>query len=116
VTFFFEIKNEMFSQHEGKPLRLHAKESWMWIQRQLFHWPSLIFYESIASCDVQSVVDYEEVTLVEVNPQRKSKTSCKEFKYDLVLNLIHLKKFFKTKIKYCTSNKPIDYIFRSTML
>jgi hypothetical protein len=85
----------------------------MW---QLFHWPSLIFYESIASSDVQSVVDYEEVTLVEVNPQSKSKTSCKEFKYDLVLNLIHLEKKLKTQIKYCTSNKPIDYISRSTML
>jgi hypothetical protein len=85
----------------------------MW---QLFHWPSLIFYESIASCDVQSVVDYEEVTLVEVNPQSQSKTSSKEFKYILVLNLIHLEKNFKTQIKYCTSNKPIDYISRSTML
>ncbi len=116
MTFFFEIKNEMFSQHEGKPLRLHAKASWMWIQKQLFHWPSLIFYESIASCDVQSVVDYEEVTLVEVNPQRKSKTSCKEFKYDLVLNLIHLEKNLKTQIEYCTSNKPIDNISRSTMV
>ncbi len=85
----------------------------MW---QLFHWPSLIFYESIASCDAQSVVDYEEVTLVEVNPRSKSKTSCKEFKYDLVLILIHLEKNLKTQIKYCTSNKPIDYISRSTML
>jgi hypothetical protein len=81
----------------------------MW---QLFHWPSFIFYESIASCDVQSVVDYEEVTLVEVNPQSKSKTSCKEFKYDLVLNITHLEKNLKTQIKYCTSNKPIDYISR----
>ncbi len=75
------------------------------------------FYESIASCDVQSVVDYEEVTLVEMNPQSKSKTtSCKEFKYDLVLNLTHLEKILKTQIKYYTSNKPIDYISTSTML
>jgi hypothetical protein len=81
----------------------------MW---QLFHLPCLIFYESITSCDVQSVVDYEEVTLVEVNTQSKNKTSCKEFKYDLVLNLIYLEKFFKRKTKCCTSNKPIDYISR----
>jgi hypothetical protein len=79
----------------------------MW---QLFHLPCLIFYESIASCDVQSVVDYEEVTLVEVNPQSKNKTSWKEFKYDSVLNLIYLEKIFKRQIKYCTSNKLIDYI------
>jgi len=30
--------------------------------------------------------------MVEVNPQSKIKTSCKEFKYDLILNLIHLEK------------------------
>jgi hypothetical protein len=52
-----------------------------------------------------------------MNPQSKSKTtSCKEFKYDLVLNLTHLEKILKAQIKYYTSNKPIDYISTSTML
>jgi hypothetical protein len=54
--------------------------------------------------------------MVEVNPQSKIKTSRKELKYDLILNLIHLEKKSKTQIKYCTSTKPIDYILRLTML
>ncbi len=36
--------------------------------------------------------------MVEVNPQSKIKTSCKEFKYDLMLNLIRLKKIKKKKL------------------
>jgi transposase-like protein len=30
--------------------------------------------------------------MVELNPQRQIKTSCKEFRYDLILNLIHFEK------------------------
>jgi hypothetical protein len=36
--------------------------------------------------------------MVEVNTQSKIKTSCTEFKYDLMLNLIHLEKTKKHKL------------------
>ncbi len=47
--------------------------------------------------------------MVEVNPQSKIKTSCKEFKYDLILNLIHLEKIKKHKlnIAYSTNQQTI---------
>jgi hypothetical protein len=50
--------------------------------------------------------------MVEVNPQSKIKTSCKEFEYDLIVNLIHFETILKIQIKYWTSNKPIDYTLR----
>ncbi len=35
MTSIFEIKNDFFSQHQGKPLRLHVKAGWMWIQKHV---------------------------------------------------------------------------------
>jgi len=37
----------------------------------------------------------KKLTRVEVNPQNKIQISCKEFKYDLILNLIHIERKLK---------------------
>ncbi len=59
--------------------------------------------------------------MVEVNPQSKIKTSCKEFRYDLILNLIHFRKKIEDTNKtfhipqtnrlYIKINNAIKYVY-----
>jgi len=54
--------------------------------------------------------------MLEVNPQSKIKTSCKEFRDDLILNLIHLEKKEEDTTYVFHIPQTMDYISRSTML
>jgi hypothetical protein len=59
--------------------------------------------------------------MAEVSPQSKIKTSCKEFRYDLILNLIHLEQKIEdtnqifhiqqTNRLYIKINNAIKYMY-----